>query len=84
MPLRRYQWNNQELKKKASRFDNIMLAIAFIALVAAYLLKNYFTIIGIAALIGAGAMLYLSQKTQTQDKKLKAAQNVRPQQSSSP
>ena len=75
MPLRRYQWNNQELKKKASRFDNGMLAIAFIALVAAYLLKNYFTIIGIAALIGAGAMLYLSQKTQSQDKKLKQRGN---------
>lgn len=84
MALRKYQWNNAELKKKATRYDNIMLAIAAVALVAAYLFKSYFTIIGIVALIGAGAMVYLSQKIQGQDKKLKAASNVRPQQSPNP
>lgn len=84
MAFGKYQWNNQELKKKATRYDNVMLAIAAVALVAAYLLKTYFTIIGILAIIGAGAMVYLSQKTQSQDKKLKAAPNVRPQQSPSP
>lgn len=74
--FKQYQWNNIQLQKKAKRYDSLMLIAGILVLASLGFLTDNNNLSNIVAMVFgvAGIVLWvLSDKTKTQDKKLKNA-----------
>lgn len=69
--MKRYQWADEELKKKYKRYNNFALLAMLVTLVSLYLLPQELKLLNMA-FIGAGAIfLVLAFRVQGQDRKIK-------------
>ncbi len=69
--MKKYQWNDANLKKKAQRYDWLMLGLAGIALASSQLIKGISGLVLLGLLVAAAACFVLSWRVKGQDAKLK-------------
>jgi len=70
--MKKYQWYNPELKKKANQYDWIMYGFAAVAIITRLLWDKINGWLLLLFLIGAGVFFILSWRVKSQDTKLKA------------
>ena len=67
----KYQWYSQELKKKSSNYDWIMIIMALITLICLFILPQNAKMSNLIPLVLAILFWYLSYRTKNQDRVLK-------------
>jgi hypothetical protein len=73
--MKRYQWADEELKRKYKKYNNLALLAMLVTLISLYLLPQEMKLINMI-FIGAGAaFLILAFRVQGQDRKTKNISN---------
>jgi hypothetical protein len=69
--FKKYQWYDETLHKKYSRFNWFALASMALAIVSLKFFPAVLQMANIAFIVGAAVLLWLAMRVQSQDKKLK-------------
>lgn len=70
--FKKYQWNSEELKKKANNYGYLTLLMAVLALACLYLLPENVKVVNLLFIAIGVTCWWLGQKTQRKDKALKS------------
>ena len=69
--MKKYQWKNNELRKKYQTYNYSAFGVAALAIACLYLLPGNLKMLSMVVLVVAAVLMVISWKAQTQDKRTK-------------